>query len=136
MLAIACSACADDYVIKVGLTEGPQGALELTVPERAKVGEAVELTVRTIGGGCISEYDTQVTITRDDALIVPRDETYVGGDTACVAAIFFYRHRATIVFDTPGMKTLRVQGRKGSLTWPWEPDDTILLEYHRPFVVE
>jgi hypothetical protein len=107
-LSIACGACADDYVVKVGIT-GTSSRFE--VPGQARIGDEISVLVTTYGGGCIEPYDTRITVTNDDALVEPRDEYYVGGKHGCTKELVYLEHRGSFHFDTPGTKNVRVRGR-------------------------
>jgi hypothetical protein len=108
-LSVACSACTDDYVVKVGLT-GTES--DFAAPASAPVGADFTVSLKTYGGGCIEPYDTQLTVTNEDALVVPRDEYYVRGDVGCNLILIYYEHQAVMHFDTPGTKTIRIRGRQ------------------------
>ena len=134
-LSIACGACADDgYVVKTGLT-GRESTF--AVPSAARAGQGFWASVTTYGGGCIEPYDTELTVTNDDALVVPRDEYYVGGELACTLELVFYEHRAALHFDTPGTKTIRIRGRQQKpITAGSRELVDELLEYHFAVVIE
>ena len=131
---IACGGCADDYVVKVGLFEFP-GSKEpvVEVPPSAAVGERLGVFVTTVGGGCIEPFDTQAIVTTDGALVVPRDEYYVGDDV-CTLCLQYLRHNVAVTFDTPGTKTITIRVRRERRVTAGSPEvvDEI-VEY--PFAV-
>jgi hypothetical protein len=93
--------------------------------------------VTTYGGGCIQPYSTDVTLTTDDALVLPLDEYYVGGEHACTACLRYYRHDATVMFDTAGAKTIRIRGRREvPITAGSRELVDEIREYHFAVVVE
>jgi hypothetical protein len=92
------------------------------VPETVAVGATFEVTVRTFGGGCVGEGDTEVSVTGRNAVVRPYDifVTDLPSNYACTDDLRWYTHRATIRFAEAGPATVAFQGRvrpgDGSIT--------------------
>src|SRR5687768_14439338 len=110
MLAVTSAAC-DDSIVVVGVIEtGPDPAL-IVVPDSAKRGEPARAFIRTYGSMCMSVEATEVSITEDGAEITPYDRRTPG---KCVAALVQFSHEAEVSFETLGLKTIRVTGRRSA----------------------
>jgi hypothetical protein len=83
------------------------------VPETVAVGSEFEVTVRTYGGGCIDEGDTEVSVVGRSASVRPYDHfvTHLPPNYACTSDLKLYMHRALLRFDERGVATVAVHGR-------------------------
>ena len=90
-----------------------QDPMLVEVPNVASRGVDFEVTVRTFGGGCIAQGDTEVTIAATIAEVRPFDVfvTHLPPNYACTSELRHYLHRATLRFMAPGLATVRVRGR-------------------------
>ena len=82
-------------------------------PVIASVSIPFDITVRTYGGGCIDQGDTEVSVTGLHADIRPYDHfvTYLPPRYACPDILHLSTHRATVRFEQPGTATVTVHGR-------------------------
>jgi len=87
--------------------------LVLQVPDTVAVGSPFEVTVRTYGGGCIDEGDTEVSVAGQAATVRPYDVfvTYLPPNYACTSDLKLYTHRALLRFEQVGPATVTVHGR-------------------------
>ena len=109
LLAVcAAVACDDGVIVEIGVIE-QDGPAQIQVPTTARVGEPALIQVTTYGGGCVSVETTEVVVTDDGAEITPYDRRREGN---CTAIRLEFDHNAAIRFDTPGLKVIRVNGRK------------------------
>jgi hypothetical protein len=83
------------------------------VPNVVSRGVDLEVAVRTFGGGCISQGDTEVSISGRSAEVRPFDVfvTHLPPNYACTSELRYYLHRATLRFAERGLATVRVRGR-------------------------
>jgi hypothetical protein len=83
------------------------------VPETVAVATPFEVTVRTYGGGCIDEGDTEVSVTGRAAVVRPYDifVTHLPPNYACTSDLRLYTHRASVRFDDAGPATVTIYGR-------------------------
>ena len=82
-------------------------------PATASVSIPFDITVRTYGGSCIDQGDTEVSVTGLRADIRPYDHfvTHLPPRYACPDILHVYTHRATVRFDQSGTATVTVHGR-------------------------
>lgn len=83
----------------------------ISVPETARTGESVTVTVRTYGDGCFSEGETRVTIDGRSVVVEPFDNVREG---ACEDILLGFQHEATITFHQIGLTNVEIVGR----SWP------------------
>jgi hypothetical protein len=95
--------------------------LILTMPETVAVATPFDVTVRTYGGGCIDEGDTEVSLTPRAAEVRPYDifVTYLPPSYACTDDLRLYSHRAVLRFEEIGPATVTVRGRA-------QPGDSVI----------
>lgn len=84
------------------------GAAQVTVPATAQRGQPFDVTVTTVGGGCISEGPTRTRMQGMTVEVRPYDVH--DGNVACTPNILLFEHTATLRFDTPGTATVRIRG--------------------------
>lgn len=98
---------------QLGLIQFYHDPLLVQIPETVAVASPFEVTVRTYGGGCIDQGDTEVSVAGDAATIRAYDifVTYLPPNHACTDDLRFYTHRALIRFEQSGSATVTVQGR-------------------------
>ena len=87
--------------------------LVLGVPDTVVQATPFEVTVRTYGGGCIDQGDTEVSVTGRSAALRPYDifVTYLPPNHACTDDLRLYTHRAVLRFEQTGSATVTVHGR-------------------------
>jgi hypothetical protein len=85
----------------------------IEIPSTVSRGTDFEVRVRTYGGGCIDEGDTEVTMAESHAELRPFDifVTHLPPNVACPDVLRVYVHRATLRFAQAGTATVRVRGR-------------------------
>jgi hypothetical protein len=111
-LALATlAACAEDSVVEVGIVEFLDRPFMLDMPAAARAGESFEIGVPTYGGGCESEESTDVQNDSEELVTITPYDRRILAD-ACTIPLRIFPHRASVSFALPGMKTLRVRGRK------------------------
>lgn len=82
------------------------------VPPVARTGIPLQVTVTTYGGGCISEDTTVVDVQPHSADVVPYQRWYQPKqDEGCTMELRIDRRAVQLVFDQPGIATVRVFGR-------------------------
>jgi len=83
------------------------------IPETVSVATNFEVTVRTYGGGCIDQGDTEVRIAGQAATVRPHDVfvTAMPPNYACTAELRLYTHRALLRFEQIGPAIVTVHGR-------------------------
>jgi hypothetical protein len=123
VLIVLVSACTDDTVVEVGVIEFLTDPLRVEVVPPLMHGQPFAVNVRTYGGGCVSLESTEVELEGDLATITPYNHRRLG---TCTADLRHIGHVAEIKFETPGMKAIRVIGRKH--TGP-QPDQLVGHEY-------
>ena len=97
-------------IIRYSDLGGPEDVLEL--PSTMHANESFPITVVTYGGGCETAESMEVSAAGDGADLRPFDRTFIPAGNGCAAAIFFLEHHASLQFETPGIKTLTVFGRR------------------------
>jgi len=72
-----------------------------------------DVAVRTYGGGCVDQGDTEVTISGADAEVRPFDifVTRAPDNYVCTDILKLFTHRATLRFTQAGPATVRIRGR-------------------------
>jgi hypothetical protein len=90
---------------------GERARVELP-PEVAR-GADFEVMVRTFGGGCIGQGDTEVSLSERSAEVRPYDlfVTRLPANAACTADLRYYQHRAMLRFTRAGVAVVRIRGR-------------------------
>jgi hypothetical protein len=99
------------------------------IPKVVSRGVDFEVAVRTFGGGCMGQGDTEVSISGRSAEVRPYDlfPTRLPPNTACTADLRYYLHRATLRFSEAGLAMVRVRGRA-------HPGDRVVLILQRVIV--
>ena len=108
---VVSQACSDDsYEVELAVVETVVNPFAIEAPADARSGEPFEVVLTTYGGSCTSVEETEVTAQADTASITPYNRVRVGSN--CPKNIEFVLHRARLMFDTPGSKTIVVYGKK------------------------
>jgi hypothetical protein len=83
------------------------------VPGIVSRGVDFDVTVRTYGGGCVDQGDTEVTLSGAEAEVRPFDIFVVEmpDNYACTDILKRFTHRATLRFTQAGAATVRIRGR-------------------------
>lgn len=86
--------------------------IRIELPATVRAGVAFQVKVRTYGGGCIDQGDTEVRVTGMTARVTPYDleVTRLPPDYACTSDLRVYEHVAEVRFATPGTGTVIVTG--------------------------
>lgn len=84
------------------------------IPSHVTSGVDFDISVRTFGGGCIAQGDTEISISGRSAEVRPYDVfvTRLPANMACTDDLRFYLHRARLRFAEPGLATVRIRGRE------------------------
>ena len=87
--------------------------MHVAIPNVVTRGVDFEVAVRTFGGGCIGQGDTEVAVTGRTAEVRPFDlfVTQLPQNAACTMELRYYLHRATVRFNESGVAKVRIRGR-------------------------
>ena len=113
----ACSAITSNEAVRrerrLGWIRFHQDPVVVEVPDAVMRGADFEVTIRTYGGGCIAQGDTEVTVLASAAEVRPFDIFVTGTphDSVCTDDLRLYLHRARMRFAQPGVATVRMRGR-------------------------
>jgi len=100
----------------------------IVVPSAAKAGLPLQVTVTTYSGGCISEDTTAVAMHPHSADVVPYQRWYQPKQNeGCTMELRVDRRQVDVVFDQPGIATVRVFGRGA-------PDGSVVTVSRQVFV--
>ena len=107
---------------------GSPGLLE--APDTVIAGAPFFVSVRTYGGGCIDQGDTETAINEYFIEIRPFDifTTHLPKGWACPAILAFYTHTVSLRITEAGTWTLRVIGRAGPGDSPEATERTIVVK--------
>ena len=94
----------------------------VTVPESARVGESVQITATSFGGGCVSDGGTEASVSGLVADVHPLRVENDHPNAVCTMELKIFVHTTVVQFSEPGDALVRVTGIE-------RPGDT-------PFVVE
>ena len=123
LLTIAVSGCAgnaadvpdaapDLDVIRPGIIyEDTWDGDILEVPDTIRASEPFDIVLMTFGGGCETASSMGVATTNDAVELRPFDRTFIPAGYVCAALRKFIEHETTLLFETPGTKTVTVFGR-------------------------
>lgn len=115
ILALLCSCDGSESVVELGRVEFYDGPLRLEAPDSVEVGQPFVVAVETYGGGCISHEETEVEFTGEGAEFRPFDRRSIPGKNGtCNDDLAYIPHEATLRFETPGSKEIRIHGRRVS----------------------
>ena len=111
-----CRLIADNEIRRerqLGLIQYYHDPLVVQIPETVAVASPFEVTVRTYGGGCIDQGDTEVSVVGQAAAVRPYDVfvTDLPPNYACTDELRLYTHRAHVRFEQAGPATVTVHGR-------------------------
>jgi hypothetical protein len=101
-----------------------QDPMLIEVPSVVSRGVDFEVAVRTFGGGCVTQGDTEVSIAGRTAEVRPFDifVTRLPPNGACTNELRYFPHRATLRFAEAGTAVVHIRGRA-------QPgDDVIVVE--------
>lgn len=113
VMALAVAGCTDSaqFVIEPGqLIYFEQGA-RISMPDGARVGDGIDVSVTTYGNGCVEHYSTEVDLAGDTVEVAPFDVRDLGS-SICTTELAGIQHSVTLRFETPGAKLVRVHGRQ------------------------
>ena len=117
-LLAACSIMGLEERERLGFIWPPaQEHPQVVVPQTAQAGEPFQVTVTTIGGGCLRMGPTRVRTRGLTAEVRPYDVH--NGGRVCPTDVQPFEHTATLRFDQPGTATVSFHGR-GS------PDEVVI----------
>lgn len=119
--AAFCLACANNEVTNPYIAEGRAPSLlesgglatSIVTPASAKAGVPFDVSVVTLGGGCIRQGDTEVSYSDMSAEVRPYEVfPRMSSNLVCTDDIRFLTHTATLQFARPGTVTVRVVGAR------------------------
>lgn len=86
----------------------------IELPGSVRRGVPFDVMVRTYGGGCVAQGDTEVNVSGMVATIAPFDSFIVKlpSRRECTADLRYYQHRARMSFATTGQATVIIRGRR------------------------
>jgi hypothetical protein len=106
--ALVVSACAEEEskeVVEIGVVSPSDVRIEL--PSTARVGEHINVVLRTIGDGCTRHERTDIALGVERADITPYDRRT---QTLCDDSAGLIMHDALLSFPSAGEKTIVVHG--------------------------
>lgn len=113
LLGAACTSTGPDLgseVEVVGAVQFHEEPVLIQAPDTVNAGESFSVSVRTWGGGCVSEGPTRVSRDGSTVRIEPIDIEVVA--EVCTAELRRFMHMAEVTLASPGEATLRVVGRR------------------------
>lgn len=113
-LLAACPAITgpDDVERRLGIIHfTDHDSVVFDVPDTVQRATPFDVSIRTYGGGCIRQGDTEVSRSGNVAEIRPFD-FHALGNRVCTAELRHYNHRVTLEFGTTGSATVRARGIK------------------------
>lgn len=126
LLATGCTALlGPGETRRLGVIDFYQEPVVIAVPDTVQAGAAFEVSVRTYGGGCITEGETETRVEGLSADVRPYD--LHSGAGVCTDELRIFDHQATLAFEQEGVGEVRFHGRE-------MPADS-LVTYVRPVVV-
>ena len=119
-LALLLAACEpatgpgpyEERVVGVLAVAGDTAAKAVVVPDSARAGAELRVTVTTVGGGCDRGGEMEVEMRGLVAVLVPYDYTQRERDGTCPSVVQRFPRTATLRFAQPGNALIRVQGRR------------------------
>lgn len=113
---VAACAGSGDFAIQPRL-EARRGVIEffedtvgIILPDTVLANVPANISVRTHGGGCISQGETRVSVDGLLAVIEPFDSVVVGDDLVCTTELWVFTHTALLQFGQTGIATARIIG--------------------------
>ena len=97
---------------RVGSVRFYSDTARIEAPDRAALGEPVDLYVSTYGGGCVAPDTTVATMQATRVTIVPYQRVGTNPALACPAILRIEHRRVRVAFGTAGTVTVRVVGRE------------------------
>jgi hypothetical protein len=95
------------------------------VPDTVTRGQPFAVSVRTYGGGCVSQGPTDVRVDDLRATITPFDIN--SGHDFCTAALRLFQHEASITFDRAGIATVVFRGTRRPEDQPIAVERTVVV---------
>ncbi len=106
----SCGVFEADHETVLGAVFFHSNPPSVIIPDTVQAGTPFTVTVRTFGDGCYSFARTEIEMDGMAAEIRPYDSRKT--DVACPEILLTIEHTATLRFDTPGLATVRVVGRR------------------------
>jgi hypothetical protein len=123
LLAVVASAACDALSIggeqrQVGTISFYHDPIVIDVPDTVSAGASFTVSVRTYGGGCVRQGETELVIRELSAEIRPYD--IHTGANVCTDILKFLNHQTAVQFNRTGRAEVRIIGRR-------EPEDTAVV---------
>ena len=114
--AIASSACGITEPIEdrlIGIVDQEEGVPVVSVPGQVVAGQEFEVTIRTVGGGCVRKGDTEVEVVRGTATVTPYDRFALPRPgLGCLPTAETFQHTAPVTFPDAGDAVVVVRVRE------------------------
>lgn len=114
LFATACSILGpiENRVIGRMELQNP-GERPVAVPESAAAGRTFEVTVRTAGGGCMRQGDTELLMDGNEAIVTPYDIEIIprDDDVVCPGYLTYYEHVAQVEMPMEGEGVIVIRAR-------------------------
>ncbi|NVB79207.1 MAG: hypothetical protein HOV81_12470 [Kofleriaceae bacterium] len=112
LTVLALAGCTEpDYDVVVGRIQLWDEPVMIEVPSSARRGELAIVNVTTSGNECVDYLSTDLDVHGDVADVTPLDR-HPRGNLVCHDIWKSIRHEVGIAFDTAGVKTIVVHGRR------------------------
>lgn len=111
LFLVGCGAVVGpDERRQVGVIDFYDQPSVIEVPDTVRVGEDFQVSVRTYGGGCVSQDTTEVAVADRLAQVVPYD--LHSGEGVCPDVLRTFDHEAVVRFEDEGEAEVRVIGKR------------------------
>lgn len=111
LFLVGCSGLVGpDERRQVGVIDFYDQPSVVEVPDTVRAGEDFQVSVRTYGGGCLSQDTTEVAVSGRLAQVVPYD--LHSGEGACPDVLRTFDHEAVVRFEEAGEAEVRIIGRR------------------------
>jgi hypothetical protein len=99
---------------QLGVIEFHSDPVSIYLPQVVSRAQPFEVSVRTYGGGCVKQGDTEFQVTDMSVTIQPFDSFVVSmpSNYACVDIIRLFSHKVLLTFEDTGVARISVRGRK------------------------
>ena len=108
----ACSALdyGSEQTVPALIELSSTDSVVFVVPDTVTRGVAFDVSVRSYGGGCVTQGPTEVASAGDTLVVHPYHVVRTGRDIACTAELRHFTHTARLTFPTAGTRSVRVIG--------------------------
>lgn len=133
LLGVATAAlCACNGILGLGGERQQLGVISfhsdpvvVEAPDTVTRGQTFAVSVRTYGGGCVSQGPTDVRVDDLRATITPFDIN--SRNNVCTSELRFFQHEASIKFDRAGTATVVFRGTRRPENEPIAVERTVVV---------